>query len=92
MNDLKHALRLFIQTPGFTLIAILVLAIGIAVGLVGGVLAGLGLRGLLMGVSPLDPIVLLGTTGLLGAIVIAACLVPARRATRINPVEALRSE
>jgi predicted permease len=67
-------------------------AIGIGIGLVGGIVIGFAMSGLLAGVSPLDPIVLLVTTTLLGLIVVAACLIPARRATRIDPIIALRSE
>jgi putative ABC transport system permease protein len=71
----------------------LVLAgVGIGLGLAGGVLAGAALKPLLMGVHPLDPIVVLGITALLLAIVLAACLVPARRATRLDIVEVLRAE
>lgn len=66
--------------------------IGAGFGLIGGVLAGFALSGLLLGVSPLDPPVLLGSTALLGGIVLAACLLPARRATRLNILEVLRAE
>jgi ABC-type antimicrobial peptide transport system permease subunit len=67
-------------------------AMGIGLGLVGGILAGAALRPLLMGVHPLDPPVVFGITALLVTIVFAACLVPARRATRLDLVEVLRAE
>ncbi len=68
------------------------LAIGLAVGLVGALAVSGLLAGFLFGVSPRDPVtfgaivVVLGLTGLL------ASWVPARRATRVDPVEALRYE
>jgi len=67
-------------------------AVGIGIGLVGGILSGFAMSSLLMGISPVDPAVLLGTTALLSAIVIVACVLPAHRATKINPIEALRAE
>jgi putative ABC transport system permease protein len=67
-------------------------AAGIGAGLVGGILAAAAMRALLMGVNPLDPLVVFGITALLIAIVLAACLIPARRATRLDLVEVLRAE
>lgn len=71
---------------------------GLAVGL--GLVAGLGLTfatgklltTLLAGVTALDPLVIAAGVVVLALIGMVACLLPARRATRINPVEALRSE
>jgi len=47
---------------------------------------------LLVGVAPFDPLVLALATAVLGAAVLAACYIPARRATRVSPVTALRVE
>ena len=47
---------------------------------------------LLFGVPPLDPVTFGGATVLFAVIGLAACYVPARRATRIDATEALRHE
>jgi ABC-type antimicrobial peptide transport system permease subunit len=49
------------------------------------------LRGLLFGVPPLDPQTFGGTILLVAAVALAACYVPARRATRIEPADVLRN-
>jgi predicted permease len=61
-----------------------------------GALAGLGLafvlRSLLLGITPYDPVALLGAPVVLVAAVVAACWVPAARASAVEPGVALRSE
>lgn len=49
-------------------------------------------RGFLVGISPADPVAMVGVPLLLGAVAILAALVPALRAARGDPVEVLRSE
>jgi predicted permease len=66
--------------------------IGGGLGLAGGLAAALALRGELFGLHPLDPWTHLGGVALLLAVSLAACWLPARRATRIVPSVALREE
>ena len=56
------------------------------------VVTGRALAGLLFDLTPTDPATLGGVCALLAAIALIASYLPARRATRINPVVALRSE
>ena len=67
-------------------------AIGVAVGLL--LAAGVGklLSGLLYRVSPFDPAALATAAAALSAATLLACYLPARRATRVMPTEALRSQ
>jgi putative ABC transport system permease protein len=65
---------------------------GLAAGLGGAYLAGAVLRDLLFGIAPRDPFVFGAAAAVLGAVAIAACVLPARRALRADPVVALRAE
>jgi ABC-type antimicrobial peptide transport system permease subunit len=67
-------------------------ALGIALGCGLALLAGRLLEGLLVGVSPRDPATLTAVAALLLTVALAAALVPARRAARVDPAEALRAE
>ena len=66
--------------------------IGIVVGLVGAVISTRALVTLLFGVSRLDPPTYLGVVVLLGAVAVAASVVPAWRAVRVDPASTLRAE
>jgi putative ABC transport system permease protein len=65
---------------------------GVVLGLAGAIAATRLLEGLLYSVSTTDPTVYTVLAGLLLAIAALACYVPARRAMRVDPVVALRSE
>jgi putative ABC transport system permease protein len=65
---------------------------GIAAGLAGAVALSHLLTALLFGIRPRDPATFGAVAAILIAIALAACYIPARRATRIDPVVALRDE
>jgi putative ABC transport system permease protein len=67
-------------------------AVGLGLGLGLTLLVTRSLRGLLYGVSTMDPLVIAAVALALAAVSLAACLVPAARATRIEPILALRNE
>jgi ABC-type antimicrobial peptide transport system permease subunit len=63
--------------------------IGLVLGGIGSFLLRRTLESLLFGITASDPTVLLLVSGGLAAVALAACCVPARRATRIDPLVAL---
>jgi putative ABC transport system permease protein len=65
---------------------------GIVIGLAGALALASILQGLLFGVPPRDPLTLAAVSGLLILVTGLAGYLPARRATRIDPMSALRSE
>jgi predicted permease len=65
---------------------------GIALGALGAAALAQGLRGLLPGVSPTDPVTFAGIAVLITAVALAASYGPARRAARVDPMVALREE
>lgn len=66
--------------------------IGLALGLVGVIALSRVMVGLLYGVSPTDPLTFTGVSIVLMVVALLACLIPARRATRVDPIVALRNE
>jgi putative ABC transport system permease protein len=65
---------------------------GIAIGVVAGLLAGRAMRGLVVGVSEFDLATMVASCGVLVAVTVAACLIPARSAARVDPVVTLTVE
>jgi putative ABC transport system permease protein len=65
---------------------------GLALGLSGALIAGHALRGIVAGVSSADPVTLGGTSVILILVAASACTIPAWRASRVDPVTALRTE
>ncbi|HET7619967.1 MAG TPA: ABC transporter permease [Vicinamibacterales bacterium] len=72
--------------------ALVLTAIGLVIGLAFGAAAAQLLRSLLFGISAVDPLTFGGAAVLFVVVALAASYIPARRATRLDPVTALRSE
>jgi putative ABC transport system permease protein len=70
----------------------LLAGIGVALGVAGGLAITRVMRSLLYGVKPWDPLMFAVTAILLVVVALLACYVPARRASRVNPLVALRYE
>jgi putative ABC transport system permease protein len=66
--------------------------IGLAAGLLGAFVASRALGSVLYNVAPLDPAALISALLTLSLVALIACFVPARRASRVDPIEALRTE
>jgi ABC-type antimicrobial peptide transport system permease subunit len=66
--------------------------LGVGLGVTGALAASRAVSSLLFGVSPTDPLTFTAVVGLLGSASLLACYIPARRATRVDPVVALRQE
>jgi putative ABC transport system permease protein len=68
------------------------IALGLTLGLLGAWGLSRVLASVLVGVSPTDPVTFILLSSLLATVTTMACLIPARRAMRLDPVEALRAE
>jgi predicted permease len=71
---------------------LLLVALGASVGIITGLALARAVSGFLIGISPNDPATFAGVAVLLGVSALLACYLPARRATRLDPIAALRSE
>jgi ABC-type antimicrobial peptide transport system permease subunit len=84
-------------TPGSVLRLVLgstgrVLVIGFGLGAIVSVVSGRALAGKLEGIGAARPTMLLAITSVLAAAALLACAIPARAATKVQPVDALRHE
>lgn len=68
------------------------LTLGLVIGVAGALAANRLISSMLYGVSGYDPFTLTTIAGILGLVALFACLIPAQRAMRVNPVNALRAE
>jgi ABC-type antimicrobial peptide transport system permease subunit len=68
------------------------IAFGVVVGLFGSLALTRFLQSMLFEVKPSDPATFAAIAALLAAVTLVACLVPAHRATRVDPLSALRHE
>jgi putative ABC transport system permease protein len=66
--------------------------LGLGIGFGGSLLLGRAMQGLLFGVKPADPLTLLAVSVVLAAVACAASLEPAFRASRVDPLIALRND
>ena len=87
MGASSHDILKMVLRQGLT-----VVGVGLAVGLVLALAGTRVLGGLIIGIKPTDPLTFAVVVGFLAGIALFACWVPARRATRIDPLEALRYE
>ena len=103
-QDLRYARRSLLRQPLFTIVAIATvrrqvvvegmrLAIaGVAIGLVVALGASGLIGAMLYDVEPTDPLTFAGVLVLTLVVAAAACYLPARRASRLDPLAALRSD
>jgi len=85
-SDGKNVFRLILRE------GLAIVAIGFAIGIGGTLVMSRYIESLLFGVRPLDATVMVSGAAILSVVALVACSVPATRATRINPVEALNAE
>jgi ABC-type antimicrobial peptide transport system permease subunit len=71
---------------------LVLVAIGVALGVIGAIAVGRAFVGFLYGVSPADAATYVMVTAILCIVALLACVIPARRAMRMDPMAALRDQ
>ena len=66
--------------------------VGLVAGIASSFLVNRALGSLLFNVRPTDPVTLLGVSAIIALVAIVACVIPARNATRVDPLVVLRQE
>jgi len=66
--------------------------LGVVIGIVGALASGRVFEALLYGMSPVDPVVIGGLSAILVLVTAAACYLPARRASAVDPMRAIATE
>jgi predicted permease len=89
--DAARIFRMVMQQGAWQLVIGLALGAGGAALLL-GIIVATALKNILFKVNPLDSSIYLAVAGLLTIVAAASCFVPARRATRVDPIQALRTE
>ena len=89
--DARRILRMVMSQGAWQLVMGLVLGAG-GIALLLGVVAAAALKNILFKVNPLDPTIYLAVAGMLTLVAALSCFLPARRATRVDPIVALRYE
>jgi predicted permease len=69
-----------------------IVVIGLIAGLAGAAVVTQVFQSLLFGIAPADPVTFVAVSAILAGVALLACYVPARRATRVNPLTALREQ
>jgi putative ABC transport system permease protein len=94
----EFGLRLALGAQKYDLLRLVIwnglklVAIGATVGFVGSLAMTRVIKSMLYGVGAADPLTLAGIIAVLAAVAVAACYLPARRASRVDPIRALRYE
>src|SRR5246127_1272159 len=89
--DAQRIFRMVMKQGAWQLAIGLVLGAG-GIAILVGVVAAAALKNILFKVNALDPTIYFAVVGLLTLVAALSCFVPARRATRVNPIQALRTE
>jgi hypothetical protein len=88
LRNLRYAARILWKQPAFAGVAVLTLALGIGASM----LLTPIMSALLYGVAPTDPVTYAGVVIVLGAVTLLGTYLPARRASRVDPIVALRAD